>query len=107
MPRVWFFFGMVCLTLLSLCLFFVGPFCCFSCIRLVYSLFFWSIYCSLSIKKILSSDFIYEMTHDCIENCHLVDLWVVALFLGLGAKMVKVYLALIILFFQWIGKIAS
>ena len=79
----------------------------FTCIRCILSLFLVNMLLFIDKKKKLSSDFIYEMTHDCIENCHLVDLWVVPLFLGVGAKMVKVCLALIILFFQWIGKIAS
>ena len=50
MPRVW-FFGMVCLALLSLCLFFVGPLWFLLYTSCILSLFFLSIYCSLSIKK--------------------------------------------------------
>ena len=52
MPRVWliYFWAGLC-TSFFLSVFFLLVLCGLSCIRPVYSLFFWSIYGSLSIKK--------------------------------------------------------
>lgn len=61
----------------------------------------WFMRCGASLHKcnnglIIITIFIYEIIPDCIENCDLIVLWLVALLLGMGAKLVKSYLALII-----------